>query len=510
MTLGLLCPIIMCAALAISCDVVETLPELYSITVDTDGNGTAAATVNGETAEMVSAGTEVTLTADPKSGYIFNKWTVVSGDVSLSNPEASPAKFPMPAGDVKIKAEFIVDPGSGVEQFSITLIDDGNGTAEATVGGQVVNEAPADAEVILTADPDDGFVFDKWMVVSGNINLEDDGDDRTTFIMPAENVEIAAAFKPVGEVPVNYIQINDGPQREILATIYAKEEGAGFAFAVSPMDLTDRQADVMEKRFVFFIPVELMNTDVDMATSSLESDLWDLTINLFEGFLNRRQFESNYDTTGTFNVTQADGDNFVIDFTDFAFSDGTTVSMHYEGAITKKDSYGDFMHYTAALATYDIRVGNEVINTTTVGYYQTEVYEEEGDEGMAMLSNIWGYMDTPYAFFDVYLINPDGETFTEATYTGTDYSYTNLEFDGAFETNEMSDYFLAGEDSGTVAFAKTATTFTLTFTEVVMFFDEELILNGTIIYDVAAPLSAAAPAMHAPKKMQRLNRRIEN
>lgn len=73
--------------------------DFYKINLKTDGHGKASANV--ENPEEVEAGTEVTLTATPNSGYKFNKWTVVKGDVVINDN-----KFTMPESDVEIKAEF--------------------------------------------------------------------------------------------------------------------------------------------------------------------------------------------------------------------------------------------------------------------------------------------------------------------------------------------------------------------------------------------------------------------
>ena len=71
------------------------------VTVTTDGNGTASASV----ASGVS-GTEVTLTAKPAAGYRFYKWEVVSGGVSVKNNA-----FTIGDKDVEIKALFGKIPG---------------------------------------------------------------------------------------------------------------------------------------------------------------------------------------------------------------------------------------------------------------------------------------------------------------------------------------------------------------------------------------------------------------
>lgn len=67
-----------------------------SVTVETDGNGTASASPASAT-----MGQTVTLTANAASGYHFVKWEVVSGDIVLNGNT-----FTMPAGNVTVKAVF--------------------------------------------------------------------------------------------------------------------------------------------------------------------------------------------------------------------------------------------------------------------------------------------------------------------------------------------------------------------------------------------------------------------
>ena len=71
-------------------------PVQYTVTVQTDGNGTASASP-----ASAPAGTAVTLTADPESGYRFKGWEVVSGNITIENNA-----FIMPAGNVTVKAVF--------------------------------------------------------------------------------------------------------------------------------------------------------------------------------------------------------------------------------------------------------------------------------------------------------------------------------------------------------------------------------------------------------------------
>ena len=83
----------------------------YSVTVSTDGSGTAMADKTS-----AEAGTVVTLSATPKSGYTFKQWQVVTGGVTIKDN-----KFTMTAGNVEIKAIFEKDatppPGPAVNPF---------------------------------------------------------------------------------------------------------------------------------------------------------------------------------------------------------------------------------------------------------------------------------------------------------------------------------------------------------------------------------------------------------
>ena len=78
-------------------------PTEFTITVKTDGNGTASASH----AKAV-VGTEIILTATPKTGYHFKEWQVISGGVTIKDN-----KFLMPSANVEVKAIFEKDTGGG-------------------------------------------------------------------------------------------------------------------------------------------------------------------------------------------------------------------------------------------------------------------------------------------------------------------------------------------------------------------------------------------------------------
>ena len=78
-------------------------PTEFTITVKTDGNGTASATPSA-----AEALTEITLTAKPDEGYRFKEWEVISGGVSIKDD-----KFTMPSANVEVKAIFEEDAFTG-------------------------------------------------------------------------------------------------------------------------------------------------------------------------------------------------------------------------------------------------------------------------------------------------------------------------------------------------------------------------------------------------------------
>ena len=166
-------------------------PTEYTVTVKTDGNGTASASH----AKAV-VGTEITLTATPNAGYHFKEWQVMSGDVTVKND-----KFLMPSDNVEIKAIFEEDAPPTPTEYTVTVKTDGNGTASASHAKAVVG-----TEIILTATPNAGYHFKEWQVMSGDVTVRDD-----KFTMPSDNVEVKAIFEEdAPPTPTEYTVTFDG------------------------------------------------------------------------------------------------------------------------------------------------------------------------------------------------------------------------------------------------------------------------------------------------------------
>ena len=171
----------------------------YTVTVTTVGGGTASAS----SAKAV-AGTEITLTATPNTGYHFKEWQVISGNVTIKDD-----KFLMPDSNVEVKAIFEEDAPPAPTEHTVTVTSSGNGTASASP-----SKAVAGAEITLSATPDKGYHLKEWQVISGGVSIKDN-----KFTMPNNNVEIKAIFE------------KDAPPTPTEYTVTVTTEGGGTASA---------------------------------------------------------------------------------------------------------------------------------------------------------------------------------------------------------------------------------------------------------------------------------------
>ena len=158
-----------------------------------------AISVTGGIANLAKAaeGSVVTLTADaPAANMHFARWEVESGSeaVTFANAANSTTTFPMPAGEVKVKAVFEADEIMVPIQYDVSVLNDGNGKAFASPA-----KAAADTAITLTATPNAGYHFKAWRVILGGVTITDN-----KFTMPAEDVEVQALFEkdaPISKHP---------------------------------------------------------------------------------------------------------------------------------------------------------------------------------------------------------------------------------------------------------------------------------------------------------------------
>ena len=77
--------------------------------------------------------------------------------------------------------------------YTVTVI---RGTASVAAGTPITDKIEQNTVVTVTADaPEAGKVFDKWIVLEGNVTLADATEATTTFTMPASAVKLEATYK---------------------------------------------------------------------------------------------------------------------------------------------------------------------------------------------------------------------------------------------------------------------------------------------------------------------------
>ena len=184
----------------LSITITKAAPAEHTITVTTEGGGTASAS----SAKAV-VGTEIRLTAKPNEGYRFKEWEVISGNVTIKDD-----KFLMPDSNVEVKAIFEEDAPPAPTEHTVTVTSSGNGTASASHA-----KAAAGTTITLTATPNEGYHLKEWQVESPTGLVI----TNNKFTMPDSNVEVKAIFE------------EDAPPAPTEHTVTVTSSGNGTASA---------------------------------------------------------------------------------------------------------------------------------------------------------------------------------------------------------------------------------------------------------------------------------------
>ena len=156
----------------------ESARHLSSITVEENENGTVTAS-----ARYAVAGTEVTLTSEPNSGYRFHEWNITPEVAVTDN------KFVMPEEAVTVSAVFTRRSSSST--YPITVKDSTNGSAVSSH-----KSASSGTTVTITVTPDKGYTLETLTVTEKNgkeVKLTEK-NGKYTFTMPASKVTVTATF----------------------------------------------------------------------------------------------------------------------------------------------------------------------------------------------------------------------------------------------------------------------------------------------------------------------------
>ena len=209
-------------------------------------------------------GTEVTVKADDRPGYVFDRWVVNKGDVELTDAKSKTTTFTVKGEDVEVEAKYKELHGISIEGGSFTV--NGGTAATAKKGDAIVataNSAPAGQKfshwevtgvdglteeqlenvpleftmpkgevtlkavfktlhkidvkfstadkdtaiegetVKITAESRPGYVFDRWEVNNGDVAVVNKNAEETTFVMPDAPVTAVAKYKKLLGITVN-------------------------------------------------------------------------------------------------------------------------------------------------------------------------------------------------------------------------------------------------------------------------------------------------------------------
>ena len=150
-----------------------TLPAKNVTVTATYKDATYSVSVTYGTANPTSAkmGATVSLTAQTRSGYVFDKWT--SSDVTFANANSSSTTFTMPAKNVSVTATY--------KQLYTVSVTGGTASPSSAVAG---------TEITLTPESRSGWAFSNWS--SSDVTVV-----NNKFTMPSKNVSVTANFTEV-------------------------------------------------------------------------------------------------------------------------------------------------------------------------------------------------------------------------------------------------------------------------------------------------------------------------
>ena len=178
--------------------------QLYTLTMSSNNISYGTAADNTGTGPY-SAGTVVSITAVPQTGYAFTGWTS-SGGGTFGNTNSLTTTFTMPGENVTVTANF--DTG-----YYLTVEPDdpaGGTAADITENSPYTENAVIDIQAAPSAD----YRFLYW-TSSGGGSFGDENASSTTFTMPAENITLTACFAEEFDLTVNVNNVSMGSASDL-------------------------------------------------------------------------------------------------------------------------------------------------------------------------------------------------------------------------------------------------------------------------------------------------------
>ena len=142
-----------------------------------------------------------TVLFDPNGGVGMMESVEVSAGEEFELPESkfkAPEKMEFdcwdlgkPGDSVKITKDTVIKAQWKEKTYAVKVTTDGHGVAIASV-----EAGKTGTEVSLKAQPNEGYLFKEWQVVSGGVTITDD-----KFVIGTEDVEIKAIFEAIPATP---------------------------------------------------------------------------------------------------------------------------------------------------------------------------------------------------------------------------------------------------------------------------------------------------------------------
>ena len=155
----------------------------------------------GEEITTAKKGTEVTIKADNLDGKVFDRWEIVSGNVTLKDANKAETTFTMPAESISLEAVY-----NTIHNIDTTFCT--ADPASAIVG----------TEITVTAERREGYEFDRWEASDG-VKLTEDGK----FTMPDHDVTIEAKYKQYHSIEVSKGVATDAEGNPISSAVEGTE-----------------------------------------------------------------------------------------------------------------------------------------------------------------------------------------------------------------------------------------------------------------------------------------------
>ena len=248
-------------------------PVEYTVTVTTEGGGTASASPTKATAKM-----EITLSATPNEGYHFKEWQVVSGDVTIANN-----KFTMPSYNVEVKAIFEKDAPT---EFTVTF--DGNGGTPSVRSMTTTKQKLAS---LPGASRSGSYSFDGWYTKkSGGTKITTDTPFSSDTTVYAHWTYTGSGSSGGSGSTSHAISIRDARNGDVTANRRSTPAGATVTITVKPdsgyelddLTVTDskgngiRLTDKGDGKYTFTMPNGKVTVEASFAPIKSETPFTDV------------------------------------------------------------------------------------------------------------------------------------------------------------------------------------------------------------------------------------------